>query len=157
MVDHAETQPSRDRKEAVYTIFMTAKPIVLALALAAAAFAQRPGTPPKPDLLWPQGAPGALGTEDPDKPTLTPYLVPPGKGVGTAIIVCPGGGYINLAMDHEGDQVARFLNSLGVQAFVLKYQLGPKYHHPVELGDAQRAIRMVRTKAAEYRVMPDRI
>ncbi|HEY1242778.1 MAG TPA: alpha/beta hydrolase [Bryobacteraceae bacterium] len=136
---------------------MTVKPVLFALIFAAALFAQRPGTPPKADLLWPQGAPGALGTEDVDKPTLAPYLVPPGKGVGTAIIVCPGGGYVNLAMDHEGDQVARFLNSLGVAAFVLKYRLGPKYHHPVELGDAQRAIRTVRAKAAEYRVMPDRI
>ena len=60
-------------------------------------------------------------------------------------------------MDKEGDQFARWLNSLGVTAFVLKYRLGPKYHHPVELGDAQRAIRTVRAKAADYRVLPDRI
>jgi acetyl esterase/lipase len=60
-------------------------------------------------------------------------------------------------MDKEGDQIARWLNSIGVTAFVLKYRLGPKYHHPVELGDAQRAIRTVRAKAAEYRVLPDRI
>jgi acetyl esterase/lipase len=60
-------------------------------------------------------------------------------------------------MDHEGDQVAKWLNSLGVSAFVLKYRLGPKYHHPVELWDAQRAIRTVRFKAAEYRLSPDRI
>jgi acetyl esterase/lipase len=60
-------------------------------------------------------------------------------------------------MDHEGDQIARWLNSLGVSAFVLKYRLGPKYHHPVELSDAQRALRTVRYKAAEYRVSPDRI
>ena len=60
-------------------------------------------------------------------------------------------------MDKEGDQFARWLNSLGVTAFVLKYRLGPKYHHPIELGDAQRAIRTVRAKAADYRVLPDRI
>ena len=60
-------------------------------------------------------------------------------------------------MDKEGDQVARWLNSIGVTAFVLKYRLGPKYHHPVELGDAQRAIRTVRSKAADYRLLPDRI
>ncbi|HLH16284.1 MAG TPA: alpha/beta hydrolase [Bryobacteraceae bacterium] len=72
-------------------------------------------------------------------------------------MVCPGGGYSHLAMDHEGDQVARWLNSLGVAAFVLKYRLGPKYHHPVELGDAQRAIRTVRARAEAYRVMPDRV
>ena len=112
---------------------------------------------PKPDLLWPNGAPGAQGTEDIDKPTLTPYLVPAGRGTGTAVIVCPGGGYAHLSMEKEGSDIARWLNSIGVSAFVLKYRLGPKYHHPIELGDAQRAIRTVRTKAGEYRVLPDRV
>jgi len=73
------------------------------------------------------------------------------------MIVCPGGGYVNLSMDKEGDQIARWLNSIGVTAFVLKYRLGPKYRHPIELGDAQRAIRIVRHKAAAYRVQPDLI
>jgi acetyl esterase/lipase len=118
--------------------------------------AQAP-TGPKPQLLWPDGAPGAMGTQDEDKPSITPYVVPAARAVGTAVVVCPGGGYQHLAMDHEGDQVARWLNSLGVQAFVLKYRLGPKYHHPIELGDAQRALRTVRTKAGEYHVQPDRI
>jgi len=102
-----------------------------------AGFAQTPANMPKADLLWPGGAPGALGTEDIDKPSLASYLVPAGRGTGTAVIVCPGGGYSGLSMDKEGDQIARWLNSLGVSAFVLKYRLGPKYHHPVELGDAQ--------------------
>ena len=124
--------------------------------LATALFAQAP-TQPKPELLWPDGAPGALGTADADKPSITPYLVPEGHGTGTAIVVCPGGGYVHLALDHEGAQVARWLNSIGVAAFVLQYRLGPRYHHPIELGDAQRAIRTVRAKAAQYRVLPDRI
>jgi acetyl esterase/lipase len=124
--------------------------------LLGAGFAQTPAMP-KADLLWPGGAPGALGTEEIDKPSLAPYLAPAGRGTGTAVIVCPGGGYQGLSMDKEGDQIARWLNSLGVSAFVLKYRLGPKYHHPVELGDAQRAIRTVRSKAAEYRLLPDRI
>jgi len=102
-------------------------------------------------------APGALGTQDEDRPTLTPYVVPAARSTGTAVIVCPGGGYQHLAMEKEGEQVALWLNSLGVTAFVLKYRLGPKYHHPIELGDAQRAIRTVRTQAAEYHVQPDRI
>ena len=123
---------------------------ILATVLAAQA-------PPKPELLWPGGAPGALGTADDDQPTLTPYPVAAGHGTGTAVIVCPGGGYQHLATEKEGDQIARRLNSLGVAAFVLKYRLGPRYHHPVELGDAQRAIRTVRFKAAEYRVQPDRV
>ena len=62
-----------------------------------------------------------------------------------------------LAMNHEGRQVANWLNAMGISAFVLKYRLGPRYHHPIELGDAQRAIRLVRTQAAEYGVKPDRI
>jgi acetyl esterase/lipase len=119
--------------------------------------AQTPANMPKADLLWPDGAPGALGTEEADKPTLAPYVVPQGRGTGAAVIVCPGGGYTGLSMDKEGDQIARWLNSIGVAAFVLKYRLGPKYRHPAELGDAQRAIRVVRHKAAEYRVLPDRI
>jgi acetyl esterase/lipase len=114
-------------------------------------------TPPKGEPLWPGAAPGALGTQDEDIPTLAPYVVPADRGVGTAVVVCPGGGYQHLAMDHEGDQVARWLNSIGVTAFVLKYRLGPRYHHPVELGDAQRAIRTVRSRAEEYRVSANRI
>jgi acetyl esterase/lipase len=131
------------------------KALVVVAALASVMCAQNRA--PKPELLWPDGAPGAMGKEDIDQPTLTPYPVAAGRGTGTAVVVCPGGGYQHLAMDHEGDQVARWLNSLGVAAFVLKYRLGPKYHHPVELGDAQRAIRTVRARAAEFRVMPDRV
>jgi len=130
--------------------------IIGCLFLTGALFAQAPAGP-KPDLLWPDGAPGAQGTDDIDKPTLAAYVVPAGRGTGTGVIICPGGGYGALSMDKEGDQIARFLNSLGVAAFVLKYRLGPKYHHPIELGDAQRAIRTVRAKAAEYRLLPDRI
>ena len=121
-----------------------------------AALAQRLPPPPQSQLLWPQGAPGALGSEEVDRPALTPYL-PAANANGTAVVVCPGGGYSGLAMDHEGDQVARWLNSMGVAAFVLKYRLGPRYHHPIELQDAQRAIRMVRARAHEWHVAPDRI
>jgi acetyl esterase/lipase len=131
------------------------KPLTLLVLLAALLPAQPQA--PKPMPLWPNGAPGALGTADVDIPTLTPYPAPKGRGVGTAVIVCPGGGYLHLSMDKEGSEIARWLNSLGVTAFVLKYRLGPQYHHPIELGDAQRAIRTVRTNAAEYRVRPDRI
>lgn len=115
-----------------------------------------PGTDPVVMRLWPGQAPGALGTAEEDVPTLTYYPVN-GRGAGTAVVVAPGGGYGHLAMNHEGRQVANFFNSLGVAAFVLQYRLGPKYHHPVELGDAQRALRLVRAKAAEYNVRPDRI
>lgn len=107
--------------------------------------------------LWPGPPPGAQGTEDRDIPTLTAYL-PRGTGQGmTAVIICPGGSYTNLAMNHEGRQVANYLNSMGIVAFVLKYRLGPRYHHPIELGDARRAIRMLRSHAAEWHIAPDRI
>jgi len=106
--------------------------------------------------LWEGGAPGALGTTDADKPTLTIYRASR-RATGTAVVVAPGGGYQNLAMDHEGRQVAAFFNSMGVSAFVLKYRLGPKYHHPIELGDAQRAIRIVRSRAQEFGILPDRV
>jgi acetyl esterase/lipase len=130
---------------------------MVVLFLAGALSSQTPLKMPKADLLWPNGAPGAQGNEEIDQPSLAGYIVPAGRETGAAVVVCPGGGYRNLAMDHEGDQIAKWLNSLGVSAFVLKYRLGPKYHHPVELGDAQRALRTVRFKAAEYRVSPGRI
>jgi acetyl esterase/lipase len=129
----------------------------IVILAAGALFAQRPAALPKGELLWPGGAPGALGTEPADQPTLYPFVVPAGRGVGTAVIVCPGGGYQNLSMEKEGTDIARWLNSLGVTAFVLQYRLGPKYHHPIELGDAQRAIRLVRSHAADYRIEPDRV
>lgn len=111
---------------------------------------------PKVELLWPGGAPGALGNEDADRPSLTIYL-PPANGVQSGVVVCPGGGYGMLAMDHEGKQIADWLNARGVAAFVLRYRLGPRYHHPIELGDAQRALRFVRYHAAEYGVAADKI
>jgi acetyl esterase/lipase len=134
---------------------MTLPRILLAFTLAGAGFAQ--AQEPKPELLWPAGAPGALGTAPEDQPSITPYLLPKGTGSGTAIVICPGGGYQNLSMDKEGSAVAKWLNSLGVSAFVLKYRLGPRYHHPIELGDAQRAIRTVRARAVEYGLQADRI
>lgn len=123
------------------------------LVAAAAALAQTPET----RLLWPSGAPGALGSDDADKPSITVYPVPQDKASGAAVVVCPGGGYGHLALDHEGKQIAEWLNARGIAAFVLKYRLGPRYHHPIELGDAQRALRTVRARAAEFRVAPDRI
>lgn len=122
--------------------------VFLSAALAAA-------QAPKAELLWPNGAPGALGDADTDKPSLTPFLAKSPNG--TAVIVCPGGGYQNLAFEKEGTDIAKWLNSLGISAFVLKYRLGPKYHHPAMIEDAQRAIRTVRSRAGELRVQPDRI
>jgi acetyl esterase/lipase len=87
---------------------------------------------------------------------LTIY-VPFGEKVPTGVVVCPGGGYGGLADNHEGRQIANWLNSLGITAFVLKYRLGSRYHHPRELQDAQRAIRIVRSRAKEFGIAADRI
>jgi acetyl esterase/lipase len=114
-----------------------------------------PNGDPETFFLWPDWAPGALGNEDTDRPSLTVYRAR--QPSGTAVIVAPGGGYGNLASNHEGRQVANLLNAADVTAFVLKYRLGPRYHHPVELGDAQRAIRTVRARASEFGIAPDRI
>jgi acetyl esterase/lipase len=106
--------------------------------------------------LWTGAAPGAMGSEEIDTPTLTAFL-PANNPTKTAVVIAPGGGYAHLATEKEGDAIARWLNARGVAGFVLKYRLGPKYHHPVELGDAQRAIRTVRAQAAEYGIAADHI
>ena len=127
--------------------------------------AQPPSTPPAPPilqepqtiLLWPNGAPGAQGAEDRDKPALTIYMPPNTTGPMPAVIVAPGGSYQRLSMNLEGREPANYFNAMGVAAFVLRYRLGPRYHHPIELGDAQRAIRTVRARAVEWHIAPDRI
>jgi acetyl esterase/lipase len=130
--------------------------LLTVLILFAAALSGQPQAP-VPILLWAAGAPGALGSDDADKPSITPYLVAGERATGTAVIVCPGGSYLHLSMEKEGSDVAHWWNSLGVTAFVLKYRLGPRYHHPIELGDAQRAIRTVRARAAEFGVKTNQI
>jgi acetyl esterase/lipase len=112
---------------------------------------------PRVVTLWPDGAPGALGMEAADVPTLTVALPESKAATGAAAVICPGGGYGGLALGHEGTQVAEWLNSLGVGAFILKYRLGPRYHHPAMLQDASRAIRTVRARAKEWDLDPARV
>jgi acetyl esterase/lipase len=108
--------------------------------------------------LWPGPAPGALGNEDKDKPTLTVYLPEPSGAPCPAVVVCPGGGYGHLSMQMEGYDVAQWLNSLGIAGIVLKYRL-PRdgYVHPAPLADARRAIRTARAKSGEWKLDPNRI
>jgi acetyl esterase/lipase/lysophospholipase L1-like esterase len=95
------------------------------------------------------------------RPTLTVFLPDPGKATGTAVIICPGGGYQVLAMSHEGYDVARKLNEAGIAAFVLKYRLPrretmqDKRYGPLQ--DAQRAIQLVRERAREWNINPKKI
>lgn len=111
---------------------------------------------PKTELLWPKGAPGALGEDAKDKPTLIIYL--PEKATGAGIVICPGGGYGGLAMDHEGHQIGRWLNENGIAGFICDYRhRGKGYGHPAPLQDAQRAVRTVRARAKEFGVDPSKI
>jgi len=107
--------------------------------------------------LWPEGAPGALGTNANDIPTVTPYLPNGTNATSAAMVICPGGGYGHLAA-HEGNDYALWLNQQGVTCFVLKYRLGSQgYRHPAMLNDAARAVRWVRAHAKDYKVDPKRV
>ncbi len=120
-------------------------------------FSKNENTPENAILLWPAGAPGAIGDEPADKPNITVCLPSKDKANGTAVLICPGGGYQGLAVDHEGKQIARWLNSNGVAGVILRYRLGPRYHHPAPLQDAQRAMRLVRSRAADWKIDPKRV
>jgi len=111
----------------------------------------------KPLPLWPDGAPGALGKEEKDIPTLLPLLADPAKASGAAVVVLPGGGYGGLA-PHEGRDYALWLNQHGLTAFVVTYRLGSKgYRHPAMLQDAARAVRLVRARADDWKIDPKRV
>lgn len=111
----------------------------------------------KPIRLWPDAAPGALGNEDKDIPTLTPYRPASERATGAAMVICPGGGYGGLAQ-HEGRDYALWLNESGITCFVLKYRLGSAgYRHPRMLEDAARAVRLVRHRATEWKINPNQI
>lgn len=120
------------------------------------------GQPAQPVIpLWEGAVPHAVGKSEADQPSLTLYRAPADQANGAAVVICPGGGYGFLANEHEGKQVAEFFNQLGVTAFVLKYRIVTKDRpgplHPAPLADAQRAIRLVRAKANEYGLDPQRI
>jgi acetyl esterase/lipase len=134
---------------------------VVLLAAVVPAWAQTPAPADdrKPDeviRLWEGEAPGALGTEERDVPTLTVFRPDADKANGAAVVVCPGGGYGGLAA-HEGKPVAEWLNSIGVTGLVLKYRLGPRYHHPAMMNDVNRAVRVVRYHATDWKLDPGRV
>jgi acetyl esterase/lipase len=147
----------------------------IALLIACTAYAVEPG---KEILLWPNGAPGSEGKTGDEKvrlaergervvsnihkPNLTPYLPPADKATGCAVIVAPGGGHRELWSDHEGHNVARWLSDRGIAAFVLKYRLARETNstYTVDdhaLADMQRALRLVRSRAAEWHLATNRI
>ncbi len=116
--------------------------------------------------LWPEGVPEARELS-PERvqdgrisnvhvPTLTAYPAEGSQAPRPAVIICPGGGYQRLAIEHEGQAPAAWLNTLGVSAFVLKYRLA-EYGHPAPLRDVLRAVRIVRQRAAEWGIDPGKI
>ena len=138
------------------TLQITAGLLILAGLSITTAYGIEPGT--KTELLWPNGAPGAKGNDANDKPTMTIYLPAKEKATGSAVVIFPGGGYRMVAIDHEGRQVARWLNELGIAAFVVDYRhRGRGYGHPAPIQDAQRAIRTVRNRSAEFGIEPNKI
>ncbi len=128
---------------------------LLVLFASSLAFAQQ-----ETRLLWPDGAPGALGNEEIDKPSITLYLPAAEKANGAAVVVCPGGGYHILVMDLEGTEICDWLNSIGVTGVLLKYRV-PKREglekHAAALQDAQRALGLLRQNAAQWRLDPKRL
>jgi acetyl esterase/lipase len=133
---------------------------LLFMALSVSSSLAQPAPSPAPATaipLWPQGAPGALGSAPVDIPTITPYPPASGKASGAALLICPGGGYAHLS-PHEGEGYARFFNANGITAFVLAYRLGSNgYHYPAMFLDVSRALRYVRAHAADWSIDPHRI
>ncbi len=152
---------------------MHSSPFVLLVVLAALALPQVQAEP-APLPLWPEGAPGSEARQDePEQiegtnitnvhdPSITPYLPEPGKATGTSVIVCPGGGHAKLCVGHEGYALCEWFREQGIAAFLLKYRLsreeGSNYSlegHAMD--DTHRALRLVRSRAAEWGLKPDRI
>ena len=124
------------------------------LVITSAAFGQKL---PEPILLWPNGAPGATGTSDEDKPAIIPFIPETSKRNGAAVLVVPGGGFTIRAVDHEGVLVAQWLKNQGITAFLLRYRLQPIYTRIDWVKDGQRAVQYIRSHASEYHIAENRV
>jgi acetyl esterase/lipase len=144
--------------------------LALMLTVTALLNGVRAADPVKELPLWPPGHPGNAGGEptvagtpewlelDKENPSITPLLPEPDKRNGSAVVVCPGGGYGHHAMGHEGQAIAEWLRARGVAGIVLRYRCGGgKNQQPAPLQDVQRAIRTVRSRASEWGIDPERI
>lgn len=149
------------------------KHTALLLCLSALTTARAVDAPPSLPL-WPGGAPGSEArAAEPEKlegenvcnvhnPALTPYLPEKGKATGTAVIICPGGGHRKLCLGHEGGALAQWFQERGIAAFVLKYRLArePDSAYTIQehaMADTRRALRLVRSRAGEWGIRPDRV
>jgi acetyl esterase/lipase len=135
--------------------FASSSTILITLLAATATIAAEP--PSRTIELWPEGAPGATGKSDEDKPAITVSLPDPARNTGAAVLICPGGGFMTRAVDHEGVLIANWFRSRGVAGFVLRYRIGPIYARNVSIQDAQRGIRYVRSHAGDFAIDPNRI
>jgi acetyl esterase/lipase len=146
----------------VAAVFAASASVSVALA------AEESASAPKVIEIWPEGIPDRK-TDIPaervengraysvNTPTLTLFpLSSPARNGSAALIICPGGGYDHLSLENEGNAVAKWANSIGVTAFVLRYRL-VEYGHPAPLRDVLRAIRLVRSRAKEFGVNPEQI
>lgn len=127
---------------------------LLLMALPFAGFSQKLADP---ILLWPNGAPGATGVSDEDKPALIPFIPDAAKRNGAAVLVVPGGGFTIRAVDHEGVLVAQWLKDHGITAFLLRYRLRPLYNNKDWLADGRRAMQYIRAHASEYNISDNRV
>ncbi len=115
-------------------------------------------TEPETLRLWEGDAPNALGTEEKDIPTVIVYLPENAKQPTPVLMICPGGGYGGLAMDHEGHQLAKWANEMGMAGVIVSYRhRGRGYGHPNPMLDAQRAIRFTRHHAEQWNIDPKRV
>ena len=141
------------------------RPLLASILLLA--FAVAKANPSRVIPLWPEGVPDARPASRPERieqgrvfdvqvPTLLAFILPVEKAGGASVIVLPGGGYKRLALEKEGVEIARWLNSLGLHAFVLKYRVGDT-RHPAPLQDALQAIRIVRSLSRDIGSRPDRV
>ncbi|MEO7425737.1 MAG: alpha/beta hydrolase [Fibrobacteria bacterium] len=110
-----------------------------------------------PELLWADVVAGRSGDSANFKPTLLSYPVSGPKANGSAVLICPGGGYVDLAYTYEGIDVAKKFNSYGVSAFVVKYRRSPGFMYPVPIDDGRRAMRMIRSRARQLNIDTNRI
>src|SRR5678810_24023 len=125
-------------------------PLLVILVFTTFAFSVSAQKLADPILLWPDGAPGATGVSDEDKPAVIPFVPEASKRNGAAVLVVPGGGFTIRAVDHEGVLVAQWFKEHGITAFLLRYRLRPLYNRNDWVSDGQRAMQFIRAHATEY-------
>src|SRR6187399_2389777 len=132
-------------------------PLLVIFAFTTFAFSASAQKLADPILLWPEGAPGATGISDEDKPAVIPFVPEASKQNGAAVLVVPGGGFTIRAVDHEGVLVAQWLKDHGITAFLLRYRLRPLYTRNDSIKDGQRAMQYIRAHANEYKISTARV